>query len=91
MFERVEVKPQALEWLFSEAAGVKFRVSADNLANPNVALSETFKIAVARQARQYLLSGLPARAARYFRALQDAFGTDTSSMRVNRYDASNLN
>ena len=29
-FETVEVKPQALEWIFSVAAGVDFRVSCDN-------------------------------------------------------------
>src|SRR5690606_1871522 len=31
VFEQVEVKPQALEWIFSEAAGYRFRLSADNL------------------------------------------------------------
>ena len=31
-FEQVEVKPQALEWLFCEAAGHRFRVSLDNLS-----------------------------------------------------------
>lgn len=30
-FEQVEVKPQALEWLFSQASLRKFRVSLDNL------------------------------------------------------------
>lgn len=31
LFEQVERKPQALEWIFSRAAGVRFRVSEDNL------------------------------------------------------------
>ena len=30
-FERVEVKPQALEWLFNLCCGHRFRISADNL------------------------------------------------------------
>ena len=31
LFESVEIKPQAIEWLFSKAFGRKFRVSLDNL------------------------------------------------------------
>ncbi|MCU4569234.1 elongation factor P hydroxylase [Acinetobacter ursingii] len=31
LFEQVEVKPQAIEWLFAQAFGRKFRVSLDNL------------------------------------------------------------
>ncbi|OTG89137.1 elongation factor P hydroxylase [Acinetobacter sp. ANC 3813] len=31
LFEQVEIKPQAIEWLFSQAFGRKFRVSLDNL------------------------------------------------------------
>ena len=31
LFEQVEIKPQAIEWLFSKAFGRKFRVSLDNL------------------------------------------------------------
>lgn len=31
LFEQVEVKPQAIEWLFATAFGRKFRVSLDNL------------------------------------------------------------
>ena len=29
-FESLEIRPQALEWIFSEAAGVRFQVSLDN-------------------------------------------------------------
>ena len=29
-FESLEIRPQALEWIFSEAAGIRFRVSLDN-------------------------------------------------------------
>ncbi len=31
LFEQVEIKPQAIEWLFAAAFGRKFRVSLDNL------------------------------------------------------------
>ena len=31
LFEQVEVKPQAIEWMFAQAFGRKFRVSLDNL------------------------------------------------------------
>ena len=31
LFEQVEIKPQAIEWLFATAFGRKFRVSLDNL------------------------------------------------------------
>lgn len=31
LFEQVEVKPQAIEWLFAQSFGRKFRVSLDNL------------------------------------------------------------
>ena len=31
-FESVEARPQALEWIFAQAAGLPFRVSADNFA-----------------------------------------------------------
>ena len=52
-FEKVEVKPQALEWLFSELANIRFRVSADNLSN-SVGASETFKRAIQEQAQNYI-------------------------------------
>lgn len=31
LFEQVEIKPQAIEWLYAKAFGRKFRVSLDNL------------------------------------------------------------
>ena len=56
-FERVEVKPQALEWLFSTACGIQFKVSADNLNN-DMGISPSFKKAIAAQARAYCEHGL---------------------------------
>lgn len=57
-FERVEVKPQALEWIFSQAANFPFQFSADNIALNNQA-SDTFKNAVYHQVSAYLSGNLP--------------------------------
>lgn len=72
-FERVEVKPQALEWVFSRAAGFRFRISADNL-DGEVAVSDSFKRAVRRQAQRCCEQGLPARAAEFADGLMSTFG-----------------
>lgn len=66
-FEKVEVKPQALEWMFSAACGTRFRVSADNLA-AGLGASEKFKEAIAIQARTYC-TALSARPARFITTL----------------------
>ena len=51
-FEKVEIKPQAIEWAFTEAAGRKFQVSTDNLngAEPD---REGFTRNVAAQRTHY--------------------------------------
>ncbi|TQV67782.1 elongation factor P hydroxylase [Exilibacterium tricleocarpae] len=67
-FEQVEVKPQALEWVFATAAGYRFRVSADNL-NGGAAPSADFLGAIYRQVLAYCEGGLPARAAAFTGAL----------------------
>jgi len=56
-FERVEVKPQALEWILSVAAGLPFRVSADNL-EAELGASEAFKDAIYAQVLTYLTAGV---------------------------------
>ncbi|HMU67126.1 MAG TPA: elongation factor P hydroxylase [Cellvibrionaceae bacterium] len=71
-FEQVEIKPQALEWIFSVAAGMRFRVSADNLAQ-GIGASVAFKRAVAQQAQYYCSVGLPVRAAQWAQTLADFF------------------
>jgi len=60
-FEKVEVKPQALEWIFSQSANFEFHFSADNIALNNQP-SDTFKQAVFQQVKTYLTDGLPKRA-----------------------------
>ncbi|WP_024851639.1 elongation factor P hydroxylase [Hydrogenovibrio kuenenii] len=58
LFESVEVKPQALEWIFSVSAGFPFVFSADNL-NGSAGVSEAFKQKVYEQVLQYLHQGMP--------------------------------
>lgn len=72
VFEQVEVKPQALEWLFSTAAAYPFRVSADNLAQ-GMGPSLAFKGAIAQQAQHYCRQGLAERPARFVSALADYY------------------
>lgn len=72
LFERVEVKPQALEWIFSKACGLQFRVSADNL-NGDQGSSLLFKQRIVEQARKYCLQGLNDRAEKWVHTLQAAF------------------
>ncbi|PAU86590.1 diaminobutyrate-2-oxoglutarate aminotransferase [Pseudomonas sp. WN033] len=67
-FEQVEVKPQAYEWLFCQAAGHKFRVSLDNL-NGEPTDSSLFKQRVLEQTLHFLNAGLPERPARFVQAL----------------------
>lgn len=73
-FENVEIKPQAMEWIFSVAAGHKFNISADNLA-ADIGASESFVMAVVEQARAWCSSPMPKRAAVFVTALSEAFRT----------------
>lgn len=70
VFEQVEIKPQAVEWALSLAAGIKFHFSADNLANGGQ-VSDTFQRAVWQQCCDYLNHGLPPRAQTLFDALRE--------------------
>lgn len=67
-FEKVEVKPQALEWIFSKSADFEFHFSADNIALNNQP-SEDFKHEVYQQVKHYLENGLPKRAQMWSTAL----------------------
>lgn len=60
-FEKVEVKPQALEWIFSKCCGKSFRVSTDNL-NGAETDSQSFKRSVYQQVLRYCDVGFPSRA-----------------------------
>lgn len=74
-FEQVEVKPQALEWLFSIAAGKAFHLSTDNLSGSGAANATEFRRQVVYQANTYFRNRLPVRAALFHQALLDFYGT----------------
>ena len=67
-FEAVEARPQALEALFAEAAGVDFQVSSDDVASLP---SPAFKARVAAE-RRLIEQQLPVRARCFLAALQGA-------------------
>jgi len=77
-FESVEVKPQALEWMFSIACGQSFTISADNLGAAeavDMGASEAFKMAVVGQSTAWCQSAqIPSRAKCFIGALASAFG-----------------
>lgn len=74
-FQRVESKPQALEWIFSQACGYPFQVSLDNLETDAALTSESFARQVALEATEMRARGLPLRAQVFFDALSQEFAT----------------
>ncbi|MGM0767322.1 MAG: elongation factor P hydroxylase [Pseudomonadota bacterium] len=74
-FEQVEVKPQALEWLFSVAAGSRFHISVDNLSGDGAADDAGFRRKVKAQADSYLEYRMPVRARAFFDTLRTFYGT----------------
>jgi elongation factor P hydroxylase len=52
LFEQVEIKPQAIEWMFAQAFGRKFRVSLDNLTGDG-GDGSSFKDNVYTQVQRY--------------------------------------
>lgn len=89
-FEKVEVKPQALERIMSCAAGMPFRLSADNACDPSCRPSEDFMEAVQRQTLAYIANGLPSRAGQFIRALDDRYTGSRSYAKLYSYVASDL-
>lgn len=73
-FEKVEVKPQAMEWILSVAAGYKFQFSLDNLTGETLPM-DGFKQAVYQQVLTYCQKGLPVRAQRFRRQLCEFYQT----------------
>ena len=67
-FEHYEARPQALEWIFSVAAGISFRVSYDNF-DEEVLNSNQFRRQVRAAANEWLTVGLPGRAEKFVEAL----------------------
>lgn len=73
-FERVEVRPQAFEWLMSQAAGHKFHFSADNLSS-DIGASDRFQKDVQKMVHDLLDKGLPERVGLLVTALREQNGT----------------
>jgi hypothetical protein len=75
-FEKVESKPQALEWLFARACGYPFCISVDNLGAPGGEPDTgPFKRQVLAQAQLWQRQGLPRRGGQFFAALATEFAT----------------
>ena len=72
LFAGVEVKPQAMEWMFSAAAGYRFRISSDNLSGASNDFSEIGE-QIFQQVMHYKESGLPPRAEQFYRALMQFY------------------
>lgn len=85
-FEQVEVKPQAIEWLFSVAAGSRFHISVDNLSGEGASDEYSFRCRVLEQAEGYLDRGLPQRAQSFFDTLKSFYGTGDTFRAAWHYD-----
>ncbi|WP_367606621.1 elongation factor P hydroxylase [Legionella sp. W05-934-2] len=77
LFEQVEAKPQALEWILSRACGYRFQISVDNLNGAPVDLA-MFKKAILLQVKAYCMKGLPERARIFHEALALFYGRPLS-------------
>ena len=73
MFETVEIKPQALEWIFSIAAQHSFHASADNLLG-DVDIGDCFFQSVVKQAHVWCREPMPLRARLFVQALAEFSG-----------------
>jgi hypothetical protein len=83
-FEKVEVKPQALEWIFSVGAGCRFQLSTDNLLSKNNRTNGEFADRVYQQVLEFCNRGLPERANQFVQALSRAYGLE-SPLSPDRY------
>ena len=74
LFQSVEIKPQALEWILSTAARHKFQTSIDNL-NGSESDTYAFKLAVHKQVKTYCEEGLSSRAETFRQAICHFYNT----------------
>jgi elongation factor P hydroxylase len=77
-FFKMEIKPQALEWIFCDACREPFSISADNLNGSTEGQSD-FEKEVLAQKESYLQHGLPDRAAKWVQGLSSTFSEAKSS------------
>lgn len=78
-FEAAEARPQALEWIYSEACGFEFHLSADNLA-AGFGPSDRFAKTVETARRVFQGGAMPARARLFEGALRSAFACGADSV-----------
>ena len=74
-FEKVEIRPQAYEWILSVSAGFPFSVSCDNLNGDFEPDRLGFMAKVHKEVLQILQQGLPVRVAMLSNALQSHYQT----------------
>lgn len=72
-FFKVEVIPQTYEWAFSQACGVEFEASVDNLHNATTGAKE-FEQDLIKKKQCYINEGFPKRVSEIIQLLQDAKG-----------------
>ncbi|MFV0574016.1 MAG: elongation factor P hydroxylase [Vibrio sp.] len=74
-FEKVEIRPQAYEWILSMSAGFPFSVSCDNLNGDFEPDRLAFMAKVHQEVLGILQNGLPERVAMLSKSLQDFYQT----------------
>lgn len=74
-FEKVEIRPQAYEWILSLSAGLKFNVSCDNLNGDFEPDRLAFMAKVHNEVMSVLDDGLPPRVEMLSTALRDFYQT----------------
>jgi elongation factor P hydroxylase len=74
-FMEVEVRPQALEFIFSQAAAYPFYLSMDDFSTSEKDKNK-FAESIAQQAKKYCQSGLSKRAGIFVKALKNFYKTD---------------
>lgn len=78
-FESVEVKPQALEYAFSLACDIPFRVSIDNLSGEETC-SKAFEYAVCEELKRLVVHGFNQRTKQFLNALHAFYHTPELSI-----------
>lgn len=84
LFQKVEVKPQAVEWILSMASGHPFHISLDNLNGAEVD-ARAFKLAIHQQIHTYCQQGLPERT-EILRSALCRFYKTASSLKIEDFD-----
>ncbi|PID42113.1 MAG: hypothetical protein CSA52_00050 [Gammaproteobacteria bacterium] len=78
IFEQVEIRPQAIEWILCRSVGLPFRVSSDNLNGDQSKTEQKFKENIVAQVYRYFETGLPERADIYCQSILSFFQPSTT-------------